>query len=383
LPLIFPESAFIPEPAPGQPSAPRRLLDLFPPQPKIGRRRPARQPATARLAPVAPTYEPFYGLAEKPFGLSTDPKFIYHSTSHDGVAQEILEALGRGDGMMVLTGEMGTGKTTLCRSLVERLGRRTVTSFITDPLASFDDLLKVVLADFGVVAREATAGGLAATGEELVAAAGDFAASLAPLQASAVIFIDEAQNMPADVLDRLSALAARSGGVRRVQVVLVGQPSLSSLLHRPECRSVERRVVSRSRLAPLTPDETMGYVAHRLAVAGPGARVEFNGAALAVLHEVTRGVPRFINLVCDRALTRGHEVAASVIDDAMIVSAAADLGLTAPAADRRWVARLALAVAFVLLVVAGAGAAAWVFRDEVSRLVTQWKGAPPPAAPVP
>jgi hypothetical protein len=76
-------------------------------------------------------------------------------------------------------------------------------------------------------------------------------------------------------------------------------------------------------------------------------------------------------------------VAASVIDDAMIVSAAADLGLTAPAADRRWVARLALAVAFVLLVVAGAGAAAWVFRDEVSRLVTQWKGAPPPAAPVP
>ena len=100
-----------------------------------------------------------------------------------GAVQEITDALGRGDGLIVLTGEMGIGKTTLCRSLVERVGRRTVTSLITDPAASFDDLLKVVLADFGVVARvEATGGALAATREELVAAVGDFAASLAPLK---------------------------------------------------------------------------------------------------------------------------------------------------------------------------------------------------------
>ena len=184
MPLIFPESAFVPlQPGEGASTAPRRLLDLFPPAPRIVRSRFARKRATAAVLPVAPTYEPFYGLTEKPFGLSTDPKFIYHSTSHDRAFQEITDALGRGDGLIVLTGEMGTGKTTLCRSLVERVGRRTVTSLITDAAASFDDLLKVVLADFGVVARvEATGGALAATREELVAAVGDFAASLAPLR---------------------------------------------------------------------------------------------------------------------------------------------------------------------------------------------------------
>ena len=168
----------------------------------------------------------------------------------------------------------------------------------------------------------------------LVAAVGDFAASLAPLQASAVIIIDEAQNVPADVLDPLSALADRSGGDRRVQVILVGQPTLSAFLHRRELRSVERQGSVRSRLEPLTPDETIGYVVHRLAVAGAerACRVRRSGAGRAA--RATRGVPRLINLVCDRALTRGHEASASVIDEAMIVSAAADLDLAQLTSER-------------------------------------------------
>ena len=191
--------------------------------------------------------------------------------------------------------------------------------------------------------------------------------------------------MPADVLEPMSALTVRSDGDRRMQVLLVGQPSLDSrLLHRPELSSVGRRVVARSRLEPLTPDETIGYVAHRLKIAGPGARVEFDGAALAVLHAATRGVPRFINLVCDRAMTRGHEASARVIDGAMIATAAADLGLTTLPSDGRWMARMAAVIVFVLLMLAGAGVAAWVFRDDVSRLLMQWRGVEVPAgAPVP
>ena len=384
MPLIFPESAFVPlQPGAGAATAPRRLLDLFPPAPRIVRKRFARKRATAAVSPVALTYEPFYGLTEKPFGLSTDPKFIYHSASHDGAVQEITDALGRGDGLIVLTGEMGIGKTTLCWSLPERLGRRTVTSLVTDPAASFEDLLKVVLADFGVVARvEATGGALTATRDALVAAVGDFAGSLAPLNASAVIIIDEAQNMPADVLEAISALTVRSDGDRRIQVLLVGQPSLDSrLVQRPELSAVARRVVARSRLEPLTPDETIGYVAHRLEIAGPGARVAFAGPALAVLHAATRGVPRFINLVCDRAMTRGQEASARVIDDAMIATAAADLGLTTLPSDGRWMARMAAVVVFVLLMLAGAGLAAWVFRDDVSRVLRQWRSVAAPADP--
>ena len=125
-------------------------------------------------------------------------------------------------------------------------------------------------------------------------------------------------------------------------------------------------------------------MAHRLKIAGPGARVEFDGAALAVLHAATRGVPRFINLVCDRAMTRGHEASARVIDGAMIATAAADLGLTTLPSDGRWMARMAAVVVFVLLMLAGAGVAAWVFRDDVSRLLMEWRGVEVPAgAPVP
>ena len=308
--------------------------------------------------------------SEKPFSLSTDPRFIYHSTSHDRALQELIDALGRGDGIMLLTGETGIGKTTLCRSLVEQLGRRTVTSFIADPDASLDDLLKTVLVDFGVVAREdATRGRLAtATRQELTTAVGDFAASLAPLQASAVIIVDEAQNVPPEILEPLAALSEVAGADRRVQIILVGQPALPSLLHRKELRALERRVAVRCRLDPLTADEVSGYVVHRLAVAGTAARVEFDEGAFAELYAATRGVPRLVNLVCDRALTRGHETSASVIDDQLIAAAAATLELAPLRSDARRLARMAaMALAFVALMLVGAGAAAWLFRADLSR----------------
>jgi general secretion pathway protein A len=128
----------------------------------------------------------------------------------------------------------------------------------------------------------------------------------------------------------------------------------------------------------------MGYVAHRLAVAGASARVEFDEAALAALHTATRGVPRLVNLVCDRALARGRDASASVIDEAMIMSAAGDLDLTASSSDNRVVRMATVAVVLLLSVLAGAGAAAWVFREEISRLVVQWRSVPTaPAAPIP
>ena len=369
--------------------APRPLLDLFPPPPV---RASARAPAIAGAppppnvrsrfaqradsAPPAPevplTYEPFYGLSEKPFSLSTDPKFIYHSTSHDRVLQELIDALGRGDAIMLLTGEMGTGKTTLCRSLVEQLGRRTVTSFITNPGASLEGLLKTVLVDFGVVAREdATRGRLAAaTRQKLTTAVGDFAASLAPIEASAVIIVDEAQKMPPDILEPLAALADVAGADRRVQIILVGQPVLPSLLHRKELRALEPRVTVRCRLDPLTAEEVSGYVAHRLAVVGTAARVEFNDGACAELYAATRGVPLLVNLVCDGALTRGYKAFASVIDDQLIAAAAVDLELVPLRSGARRIVRMAvMALVFLALMLVGAGAAAWVFRADLSRLL--------------
>lgn len=380
---------------------PRPLLDLFPPPPGRDRARPSasserqverRGPAIAGappprvvrsrfalqadsvpLEPAVPlTYEPFYGLSENPFSLSPDTKFIYHSTSHDRALQELIDALGRGDAIMLLTGELGVGKTTLCRSLVEQLGRRTVTSLIADPAAPLEDLLRTVLVDFGVAAREDAARGqmAAATRQELIAAVGDFAASLAPLQASAVIIVDDAQDVRPELLELLSALSDGAAADRQVQIILVGQPTLPALLHRKELRPIECQIAVRCRLDPLTAEEVSGYVVHRLAVAGANARVEFDEGAFAELHAATRGVPRLVNLVCDRALTRGQQVSASVIDDELVAAAAADLELVPLRSDARRVARMAMmALAFIALMLAGAGAAAWVFRAQLSQLL--------------
>jgi general secretion pathway protein A len=366
------------------------LLDLFPPvpvrehsrarapamvgapPPRVARSPFAFQAASAPLSPAVPlTYEPFYGLSEKPFSLSPDSKFLFRSRSHDRVLQELTDALGRGEPIMVLTGETGIGKTTLCRSLVEQLGPRTVASFISDPVVSVEDVLKTMLVDFGVVARdEAPRSWLAAaTRQELTTAVGDFAASLAPLQASAVVVIDEAQNVASDVFEPLAALAERARADRRVQIILVGQPALTSLLHGKELRPVDRKAVARCRLEPLAAEEIGGYVAHRLGVSGTNPRVRFDEGALAALYAATGGMPRLVNLVCDGALTRGYELSADVIDDRLIAAAAANLQLAPVLSGTHVLARMAgMALAYMALMLVGAGAAAWLLRDDVSRI---------------
>jgi general secretion pathway protein A len=191
-----------------------------------------------------------------------------------------------------------------------------------------------------------------------MSAIGDFAASLARLEASAVIIVDDAQNVPAEALEALSTLVDRPGQNQPMHVLLVAR---SDFLGRTELRSVERRLAVRCHLEPLTPGETAGYVLHRLAVAGPKARLAFDGGAFAKLHAVTRGVPHLIDLACDRALARGCEAGAGVIDEALIAAAAADLGL-APATSAadgsvRWVL---WTVALLALMLAAAVVAAWL-----------------------
>lgn len=372
---------------------PRPLLELFPPPPIPERqaavyRGPAiadstspratrgRSPSKPEAAvPGAPTYESFYGLSEKPFTLATDPRFIYHSASHDRVLQELIAAIGRGEGVMVLTGELGTGRTTLCRSLVEQLDRRATTCFVTQPVSSFEDLLKGALVAFGVIARDEMTRGRAAvaTRQELVGAITDFSASLGPTHGPALIVVDDAQNVAADVLEPLAPIAA--AGEPRVQVLLVGAPALTSLLAQPDLQALQRSVSVRCRLEPLMAEETAGYVAHRLAIAGAQSRVTFDAGACAALHAITAGIPRQINLVCDRALAIGFAASAKVITDTLVTRAASDLDLVATEAEPSGALRKAVIVLVVVAsLLAGAGVAAWVFRSDLARLLQLWRG---------
>jgi general secretion pathway protein A len=389
------EGLIEPAPAVAEPSAPlesggrRRLLDLFPPEPpdrtgppQLARAtaaapsRTRRRSAGGGTAPPAdaPTYEAFYGLREAPFGLSSDPRFLYHSTPHDRVAQQLLTAIRGREGLVVLTGDAGTGKTTLCRAIVDQLDRRTLTSLITDPSMSGEDLLKNVLADFGVMSRDELASGVLATRHDLSETLRSFVESLAPLQACAVVIIDEAQSLPGDVFDQVRMLSDPGDDAPLLQVVLVGQPGLATLLRRAEYQVIDERVTLRCRLAGLPLEEIGGYVAHRLAVAGSSSRVEFDEAATPRIFALSRGLPRVVNLICDRALARGFETAASTIDVRLVELAADDLDIGLPTSRLRTVGTaIVAAVGLVLCLLAGAGAAGWVFRDAVNRTIQQWE----------
>ena len=287
--------------------------------------------------------ESFYGFTEKPFGLAPDPRFLYPSASHaDGLAH-LRYAIDRREGFVVVTGDVGTGKTTLCRALLERAPRDTLAALLLDPFRSEEDLLTATLRDLGVVSRAVrTGGGRRPSRQELVATLHDFLLSLVPLGARAVLVVDEAQDLPLPLLEQVRILAnMETDRGKLLQIVLVGQLELTSVLRSPELRQLDQRVSVRYELRPLTGDEVGGYVAHRLAVADPAREVAFTPAALHEVHRVSGGVPRVVNLLCDRALLAGATARTHRIDEAQVRDAARDLALVPPAPPRRsWIGRM-------------------------------------------
>jgi general secretion pathway protein A len=279
------------------------------------------------------TYETFYGLEEQPFSLSSNPAFFYQSRSHASTFQELLAGIRRRERLSVLTGDIGTGKTTLCRAVLQNLDRKTFSAFVPDPFASREDLLKVLLMDFGVMSlSDLTSGRLrGASRTELSYLLYDFLGTLAPLQAFAVVIIDEAQNLSLPLLEEIRILSDSDGRDRQLQVVLVGQLELRQKLRLADMRQVDQRVSVRCHLEPLSRESVAGYVTHRLSVAGGAPdRVSFSPEALAAVYEASNGVPRLINRICDRALHQGVVSHVRLIDREIVQTAIRELGLGRP-----------------------------------------------------
>ena len=282
------------------------------------------------------TYEPHYGLKEKPFSLSADPRFLYRSPAHAPAFEELLTGIRRREGLIVLTGEIGTGKTTLIRSVLQHLDRRTFTAFVPDPFVSREDLLKMLLVDFGVVSlADMKRGSLAgASRPDLSYPLYEFLDSLVPLQAFAVLIIDEAQNLPLTLLEEIRILSDLEQREKLLQVVLVGQPELKQHLKMPQMRQVDQRVSVRCELTALGGADVGKYVRHRLTVASEnGNHVQFSDGAITTIFNASGGVPRVINLICDRALQHGHRAKATLIESALIKEAATSLGIAEPGRD--------------------------------------------------
>ena len=281
------------------------------------------------------TYEPFYGLGEKPFSLSPDPRFLFKSPAHAPAFDDLLAGIRRREGLIVLTGEIGTGKTTLCRSVLQHLDRRTFAAFVADPFVSREDLLKKLLVDFGVVSSGDLARFSGASRSDLSYPLYEFLDSLVPLQAFAVVVIDEAQNLSVPLLEEIRILSELERREKLLQVVLVGQPELRAKLKLPEMRQVDQRVSAYCELSPLDAASISGYVTHRLDVASQGgSRVAFTPAALAAIYEGSSGVPRLINRICDRALQRAFSAGEMQIDIDVVRSAVAVLGLSTAVSPR-------------------------------------------------
>ena len=275
------------------------------------------------------TYETYFGLTEKPFSLNADPRFLYRSPSHAATFENLLAGIRRREGLLVLTGEIGTGKTMLCRAVLRNLGRKTFSSFVPDPYASREDLLKMLLIDFGVMSIEDLTTGpfKQASRTELSYLLSGFLESIPPLEAFVVVIIDEAQNMSLPLIEETRILADSFGSKGHLQIVFVGQPELLTKLKLPEMRQVDQRVCGYSRLAPLGRDAVAGYIEHRLHVAGLSReRVLFSPELIDILHRRCGGVPRLINRICDRALHHAHLRQAAAVDLESLETALIEVG---------------------------------------------------------
>jgi len=331
-------------------------------------------------------YESYYGLSEKPFSLTPDPKYLYRSESHANAFDLLQYAIRRREGFVAITGDIGTGKTTLCRALLEQIDRTTFTALVLNPFVTEEELLKRILQDFGVVSRdEARTGRLAAaTKQELIETLYDFLLSLVPLKASAVLIIDEAQNLPMPVLEQIRILSnLETDKDKLLQIILVGQLELQSLLHAPGLRQLDQRISIRYELRPLDRDGVAAYLAHRLTIAGATASVAFSSDAIDAVHRFSGGIPRLVNLIADRALLAGFSARAPRITGEHVTHAANGLDVgpaTYAARARRPRARASLFAAASLALAASAtavGATALLYQrfgPEIERQVSAASG---------
>lgn len=282
-------------------------------------------------------YEQYYGFVQPPFTLTPDPRFLYRSESHEGALTLLQQAIRRKDGFIVLTGDIGTGKTTSCRALLEQLDPSVFTSIILNPFLSVEELLREVLLDFGVVSREGVRSGRIATASkhELISTLHEFLLSLISIHGSAVLIIDEAQHLSPQVLEQIRIISnLETNESKLLQIVLVGQLNLLDVLAAAEMRQLDQRISIRAQLKPLNREEVEAYIAHRLWVARGSTAVTFEPAALDLVHAYTGGVPRIINLLCDRSLMQSAQMRVNRLTPAIIEEAAASLGLRLAAAGR-------------------------------------------------
>ncbi|HET8577038.1 MAG TPA: AAA family ATPase [Methylomirabilota bacterium] len=265
-------------------------------------------------------YEAYFSLEDAPFVLTPDPRFLLRSKGHHEILASLLFGITSQKGLMALIGDVGTGKTTLCRALLRELPDDVQSALVLNPHLSDAELIGTILEDLGVERRGATTRG------ELMTTLSQYLLTTGSEGKTVVVILDEAQQLGVDSLEQIRLLSNLETATRKLlQILLVGQPELEEKLKLRQLRQLDQRIAIRCYLGPLPRKETFRYIEHRLRIAGLPGALPFTRAAMTRIHRYSRGIPRVINLVCDRALMAAFNTRVREVTPALVTTAIANL----------------------------------------------------------
>lgn len=252
-------------------------------------------------------YRKFYNIKEKPFNVTSDPNFLFLSRKHKEALSHLIYGIEERKGFLEITGGIGTGKTTLCRALLNRLDSNTKTAFVYNPDLSQLQLLQTIIEDFGLSVDKKSK-------MHIFKQLNKFLLEQLSLGNNVVLIIDEAQNLKPALLEQIRLLSNLETDKEKLfQIVLVGQPELQDRLDAPGLTQLKQRIAVRYHILPLDRDEVKDYINHRLAVAGSVGDIIFEEKAIDLIYGYSGGVPRLINILCDKALLLGFVLETKVI----------------------------------------------------------------------
>ena len=264
-------------------------------------------------------YLEFYGLKLSPFDITPNPRFLFHSNKHREAFNHLLYGIRERKGFVQLTGEVGAGKTTLCRALLEHLDGRYSTALILNPVLSGDELMKAIATEYGLEVKGKDR-------LETIATISDFLLKQTLAGRDTVLIVDEAQNLTEDLLEQVRLISNIETDDRKLlQIVLMGQPELRDRLNSHRLRQLRQRITVRYHLNPLTCTEVGQYIQHRLALAGSRGMPAFTTPAIWRVFRYSQGIPRLVNALCDKALLAGFVERSSRINYRMVGRAIREL----------------------------------------------------------
>lgn len=311
---------------------------------------------------MLPMYTQFFRLTQAPFSISPDPRYLFMSDRHREALAHLLYGIDSGGGIVLLTGDIGTGKTTVCRCFLEQVPANCNVAYIFNPKLTVSELLQAICDEFHIEIGHDPRG---ASVKEYIDKLNRHLLETHANGRNNVLVIDEAQNLSADVLEQLRLLTNLETNERKLlQIILIGQPELREILARPDLEQLAQRIIAHYHLTALSEQETASYIHHRLAMAGLTSASPFQAPLMKEIHKLTRGIPRRINLLCDRAMLGAYAKGVRTIDRGLLARAANELFVSHGRAKSSMRRRMQYAALGLLSGAMLAGAAVWTTQNE-------------------